>query len=443
LVLNKRQGHRRTSIRLAVVLIGLPLGFFLLAMWAVVVPQSDVKAPIRGVDAILQQDSHVDGWTLCGVLMAYSGEGRGYAVPARAAATFIATPLTAPCDDLAAWSGGLTSAASETSYSRYWFGPAILFRVASAMGLGSGFLDIQQGLVVAAVLLLAAAMMVSAGLLPTVGFLAPLMLATGFSVWSINPPYALPFSCACLFGAYLAVMARRNHRLSLVVVVASGMCVNYLDALSLPALYCLITVVPPLMVLWGVRRGVIRYTIFAIVMWYAGYAFAWLVKWISAMAIFDFDVAFNQLKGQVLFRVSGDVAPGEAPSRDTAIRGNVDSFLGNQYAVYLTEIAIALVIVSLTILILRMRSARWWRPAVSAAILAVLPFVTYVALSNHSTIHMWFTYRSLAGSVAVLLAFSLLLISRVVPFGDWSGSVRSRPKVVGLDRAGRSVAQKP
>lgn len=129
-------------------------------------------------------------------------------------------------------------------------------------------------------------------------------------------------------------------------------------------------------------------------MWLLAYAFIWVSKWFLVALFTDFHI-WKDVAHHLLMR-SDTVETG----RMLAVRINFNN--------------LPLVWINLILLLLAIRAAvRFNIKAVGAAAfllaIALLPYIWYLLLANHSFIHHWFTYRVQAFTIsAVFLAFLLL-----------------------------------
>ncbi len=188
-----------------------------------------------------------------------------------------------------------------------------------------------------------------------------------------------------------------------------GMAVSYFDLLTYPVLSLGMPLVLVMLCTEGRALGKQFKTFFSCsVSWLIGYIVMWVSKWIVGSILTGDNLVFSAIE-QVRYRLSGDV--GELYN----VLNRFDAVAVNIMAFPRLPIIIALVLSLLTIAVLFYKKKVSLDPAklMSLApilfICALLPFVWYVFVLNHSYIHRWFTYRALA--VAVFSFFCMLFSS--------------------------------
>ncbi len=138
-------------------------------------------------------------------------------------------------------------------------------------------------------------------------------------------------------------------------------------------------------------------------LWAVGYAATWAAKWLVATMTTSANV-FADATDQAMVRAS----VGET-SRWGALVRNVE-LVPWLYA------AIALVV--LILFVVHYFDSRRWRQAVLCLVVALAPMVWFMAISEHSWLHYWFTYRIIAITVmGVLMAAACLVDWRNVKIG--------------------------
>ena len=158
------------------------------------------------------------------------------------------------------------------------------------------------------------------------------------------------------------------------------------------------------------------------VAWAAGYGLLWVTKWILCSLVTGYD-ALGDALGAASMRTS--TSGGELPqsiSRFDALKRNINFAFPwwSKLIVFAGGIA---ALASLIFLMLRGNSQK--RHAIitltlGCAFVALLPIVWYLALSQHSYVHTWFTYRNL-----MLCACSLMLYLSITLPMLRSGEIRS------------------
>lgn len=136
------------------------------------------------------------------------------------------------------------------------------------------------------------------------------------------------------------------------------------------------------------------------VMWAAGYALTWMSKWVIATLLTSESVVKDSIS-QFLLRTD-DVVQTESISRLFAMIHNISqvSWVG----------AGILILVLVGLAIIRFRR-EGMQTAVLCLLMAIPPLLWYLALANHSQVHFWFTYRSMA-VVLMAVFFSIASLIR-------------------------------
>lgn len=143
------------------------------------------------------------------------------------------------------------------------------------------------------------------------------------------------------------------------------------------------------------------------VMWAAGYALTWMSKWVIATLLTSESVVKDSIS-QFLLRTD-DVVQTESISRLFAMIHNISqvSWVG----------AGILILVLVGLAIIRFRR-EGMQTAVLCLLMAIPPLLWYLALANHSQVHFWFTYRSMAVVLmAVFFSIASLIRNKNIELG--------------------------
>jgi hypothetical protein len=126
------------------------------------------------------------------------------------------------------------------------------------------------------------------------------------------------------------------------------------------------------------------------ILWVTGYALTFLAKWGLGSLILGENV-LQDASNAVLFRIGTDDY------------SRWDAIVRNWKMIPQTFVFITLVIL-LVVSLLQFKADGWFK-AVLLIVVALMPYVWYLVLSNHSYMHFWFTYRIQA------ITFSALFLS--------------------------------
>jgi hypothetical protein len=285
----------------------------------------------------------------------------------------------------------------QVVYGRYWHGNSFLFRF---LFLLMDYNEIKWIIYILSSLLL---LITSIFLYKRVGLLKAVALLSG--LFFVNA-YLMQFSMQMspiLFITLLGMLKvskldlhAEKSLFSLFLIL--GASTAYFDLLTAPFL----TFSMPFLVWFGIAQEGKNFTFkkisthFLITgsLWLLAYTFIWVSKWLLVALFTDFHIW--QDVGHHLLMRSDTVESG----RMLAVRINFNN--------------LPLVWINLILVLLAIRAAmRFDIKAVGAAAfllaIALIPYIWYYFLANHSFIHHWFTYRIQAFTIsAVFLAFLLL-----------------------------------
>ena len=315
-------------------------------------------------------------------------------------------------------SGG---SAVATPYFRYWHGYVLLTRPLLA------YTDIPTLRFTMAALLVGALTFLLVGLARTLGpwsaaaFVGPLLLASDLAVLPESATHAISWAAILACAAAGFWLARRGSWTIAAWALYSGAVFVFVDFLTNPpgALVVLLLAVLAVGVAqsWSLGKAVGR-TALAGTMWFLGYAGTWVAKWVLSAAVLGFDAVRDNVVGMVEFRLSGSHAE-VSQAFGAAIGKNVTMWV-SQAASVKAVIAACLAICAVCLLIIARRRLADLLYLGLFVVVAGLPVVWYAAVSNHSQIHAWFTFRSLPASLAVLTAGAVGLALRGGPATDLS-----------------------
>lgn len=185
-----------------------------------------------------------------------------------------------------------------------------------------------------------------------------------------------------------------------------GMLTSFFDFLTYPIVTLGVTMVF-VIVLKGnseIKKDIIDIIVYSI-LWALGYGIFWFSKWALASVILKKNVVKNALDA-ILFRTSI-----ESYSRLDAIVKNLGVF--NNF-IYKTIIKLIIIYYFIRVIINRKNiEFSNIKKILSFGLISIMPIVWYFALSNHSYMHYWFTYRSLVVLfISVFFFLEYLLINK-------------------------------
>ena len=299
---------------------------------------------------------------------------------------------------------------ANQQYIRYWHGSAALVR-----GLMT-FLTLDQIVLWHGIALGALALWLGFRLLrrgETWGAAGLLVGLVGICAWFV--PCSLEY--AWMFWILLlqlhALVSRRfptdwgKRRLFFLL---SGVCAGFLDFLTTETLTLL---VPLLFLLRQDRRsgretafrGMMKRGAGAALAWALGYLGMWALKWVVASVVLGENV-LPYVTGHIEERLAGDIGLSLPEYVVTGLYRNIRCLFPLEYGTVgvIAGIAIALGAAYWGVTRRRARFCGAW--ALMCLVVALVPYVRYLILVNHSFMHYFFTYRA---QMATLMAAVFIL----------------------------------
>ena len=197
---------------------------------------------------------------------------------------------------------------------------------------------------------------------------------------------------------------REDHKRWIYHFFIVGCLISYFDLLTYP----LLTLGMPLTFLLvenrkSMKEGIVRF-LESCMAWGAGYGMMWGSKWVLGSLLTKENIIQDAI-GSVLFRVG-------ASDNEVKI-SSVQVIIKNIGANKLCLLIVVLVFVAIIMHgILKKRSMDFGKLNFAVLLCAILPFIWYVVVSNHSYIHFWFTYRILAISIYAVLVFVIKMFEK-------------------------------
>lgn len=298
------------------------------------------------------------------------------------------------------------------SYSKYWAGYVVLTRpVIATLGL--------DGMrMVAGLLLLASgvAAFVSVrrvlGTAVAAGLILPVVAGTNLlSTPSTGFSQALSFSV--VFGTVAAVAwaTRRSLRAGLLATALAAALFCYVDLLTAPAVPWALATFVVGAVTWVARRE-LRHTLWAVVaagvVWPLVFALTWVSRWVIAAVFLGPGPMYRLIRENVEFRTGGEYG-GVEHYVGAAIGRNVGSWW---FSVPTAPLVLATCVVVVAVALWRGRGAvrPSWLVLPVLLLAALIPFVWYEVLSNHSQIHAFFTNRGVPTALGIATAAALVVV---------------------------------
>ncbi|PPK97364.1 hypothetical protein CLV92_104185 [Kineococcus xinjiangensis] len=304
---------------------------------------------------------------------------------------------------------------TPATYFRYWNGYSVLTRPAlAALGV-PGVRLVTAGLLAAATVAAFAAVARRAGRGPALALLVPLAAATNAAAMpSTAFSHGIALAAVAAGVALTAVAARRGWRGAAVGTGASGALFCYVDLLTVPPMaWALCAAVAGAVAFtarplwWPTARVVLA----AGIAWPAAFALTWISRWVVAALVHGPEV-FSRVAEVGRFRVNGDNGAMVSQALGAGLRANWQHWLDTTATARpLLVVAAVVALAAVAVAVARRGPAALATAAVLAAPALVVP-VWYEVMSNHSQIHAFFTYRSLAAAVGVVVMACLVVARR-------------------------------
>lgn len=276
----------------------------------------------------------------------------------------------------------------EQHYSRYWHGGSFLYR---PLFMLMDWATLRYVLFIVSsilLLLLACAYYQKAGWLKTLalsaGFLLTYGVVTQFSM------QFFPVLALAVIGSLLVIKGDASKGFGLLFFII-GSLTCYFDLLTTP----LLTLGIPLAVMLSLKsnQGFLFKDNFVevvklILLWGLGFALTFVTKWALATLVLGQNI-FSDAYEVSLYRMEADEF-----TRWDAVVKNVEML--NWWMVGI--MAVAMLVFSLF-----RRGKFIYKKILLFLIIALMPYVWYLILSNHSYLHWWFTFRLQAVTVVCLM----------------------------------------
>jgi hypothetical protein len=301
------------------------------------------------------------------------------------------------------------------SYLRYWHGYAVVTRPALGLTGVAGTRWIAFALLALTAGGMTVAVMRAFGAVTAALLVGPAALTTDMIIGGLAVQLAIGMSSAWLGGwlAFTAVRRRPEWKIAGLTAAVAGILSAYFDLMTtLPGAFSLAVVGAALGALAAGGDPAPRRTwpvpAAAAVGWAGGLAWMWAGKWIIAAAWLGLDDVADNVRSQIVFRLSGEYA-GVSPTRTRGLTDNLDTWWDQP----LTPWVVFTVVAILGVATVRSRPGRAAGARIATVVaIVVVPVVGwYLALNNHSQIHAWLVYRSLPIAFGALSAVVYAIVT--------------------------------
>lgn len=304
--------------------------------------------------------------------------------------------------------------AEAQPYYRYWHGYTLLTRPALA------YLDVPSLRLISALLLfgtlawLLSKLWRAFGPLPAAGFAIPLLATMDLLVLPESVPHATTWTVILGSGVLLLGASRGGAWPVAYAAMLAGALFAFFDFLTNPPAAVMLGMFTTLM--GSLRLGrrpvsALRLVLIAGTVWSVAYLVTWAAKWAISALFFGPTAVAQNIRGAVSFRLNGT---------NELVSSNFGAASAKNLTFWTQQWSLSLPLIVLCLLV-TVACGLWviraWGPLTGylATLIAVslVPLPWYEVLKNHSQIHAWFTYRSLAMSLACLTSGAIALALEV------------------------------
>ncbi|MCR4605721.1 MAG: hypothetical protein K5639_06955 [Eubacterium sp.] len=302
-------------------------------------------------------------------------------------------------------------------YLRYWHGPVALIRFFHL------FTDIQGMYIINAVLIFAlyaglVILMWRKNLLKEALCLVVSVLMAGVFFVPFCFEYVWIFYIVGIVSILTVLWGTKGkYKRLFTLFLISGIVTNYFDFLTTEILTLLI----PLLLLLAIRSenesDAIKYSsaklsIKAAVLWGIGYCGMWIMKWVLASIVLGENV-LPYVTGHISQRVGTSSVSEGNPIK--ALVSNIITILpvnlGDVWAIF----TLVGVIILICFIIIYKKKEVKKEYIILYGIIALIPYIRYIIMNDHSCVCYTFTYRSQMATVFAIGLLTLELVSERVP----------------------------
>ena len=309
-------------------------------------------------------------------------------------------------------SSSVLHAAMVPHYARYWHGYAVLLRPLSVF---LSLTNIRYLHMMVILLLLCLCFLEIAQQIHTAAAITFMLGLAASFLWlaPFNMQYFTVTALTLLFSWIVMRLHRRKRHTTLpFLFLCFGSLTFFFDYLTFPVL----TLGYPLILVLLLRKQDLQARTFpsellillsCTASWFAGYALTILAKGGIGTLVLGSNV-MQEIFENSLYRINGALPCGYTTTVSAwmAIRYNADVFFNVRNSALLIVCVLCLLIT-----IARRRSAiKGWASSLPILGAALLPYVWYAVLENHSIVHCYFTYKAQAVTFFGICAYLLSLI---------------------------------
>ena len=290
-------------------------------------------------------------------------------------------------------------------YLRYWHGSIAVIRpILTLMPINGIY--ILNGAVILALIALYIYVFAKDG-----DYAAPVALLISLI---ITRSFYVPFSCEyaptyilMLVSSCIAVILYKNGQSAWLnpLFFITGMATSFADFLTTETLTLL---VPLISITWLMRKDskgsaeLTRRTVILTILWACGYVVMWASKWLLCSVIFS-ENAMQYVTEHVSERLGGYLGLNMWQYITGAVTKNIGCLFPLGYGAVGGIIFIGLIIFAAYRGYVYNRGSVNGNFVATLVVMAIIPYIRYIVLHNHSYIHYFFTYRAQAATVMAIV----------------------------------------
>lgn len=307
----------------------------------------------------------------------------------------------------------------NTEYMRYWHG-SIIFIKPLLILFTLEEIYIINAVILGILLIILISMLIKKGFLGiAISFIIAIIMS---AIWYV------PFTFEYIWNFYIMIIAsiisiiietkhseNKNEKIFKLFLIV-GMLTCFFDFLTTEILTFLV----PITMIFAMRmkkneikslKEEIIFLIKCSIIWLIGYGGMWICKWILSSIVLNIN-AIDYVKENLLYRINGKVR--EFTKLELIFNAVKRNFL-TLYPINLVKdkIIILLTIIVMCyicVLILQRRDKKEIKYIIILSLIAIVPYIRYIVLSQHSYMHSFFTFRS---QIPTIMCYNLILINLI------------------------------
>lgn len=305
---------------------------------------------------------------------------------------------------------------ANNGYVRYWHGSLIMLKPLMLI------FNIEQIYLLNIIIYWILFIILIVLLLKKYKLLALVFFITSIMVTLYATPYCLEYIWTVLIMLVVSIISilieKKGNKKLYILYFVTGIITCFLDFLTTELLTILIPIIFVILIGYKENRLTnlkqsLKFVVVSSLLWLLGYTLMWFTKWILASIILDIN-AFEEVKSNAMLRINWNF------KKDLNIIVYIQMLLKNIQEIYpLNKLSSDMKLITIgagileIIIILRLinkyvfkdnkkiKEKEWIN--IVLIIIAILPYVRFCFLANHSLKHSFFTYRAQLPSLMAII----------------------------------------